>query len=358
MRRILAGLAVLALLAVGALYMQRGPLALAVMKRTVSTAMATDVIKGLPDGLHVAVCGSGGPLPDGDRGGPCTAVIAGKRLFLVDTGDGAGRTLGRMGVGDPNGVVLLTHFHSDHIDGLGNVALQRWAGFNAATRLKVYGTTGVERVVAGFNEAYALDAGYRTAHHGEPVAPSSGAGMEAHPIVFPAGVDQVVVLEEDGVKVTAFLIDHGPIKPAVGYRFDYKGRSVVVSGDTAPSAVLTRMSKGVDLLVHEAQSTELVNLLNAGAKQAGNPKRAKIFDDILNYHTSPEAAAGIASKAGVKTLLLTHIIPPLPLRALEIPFLGDSRKIFSGRLWIARDGDLVSLPAGGTAAATRTNLLH
>eukprot|EP01035_Chromulina_nebulosa_P042792 gene42792-57943_t len=124
MKRIRTGLLVVIMLAgVGAWFL-RGDLAIRLMERRLAVGMATNVVAGLPDGLHVAVCGSGGPFPDGDRGAPCTAVIAGKRLFIVDTGEAAGRTLGRMGIAG-NSVVLLTHFHSDHIDGLGNVAMQR-----------------------------------------------------------------------------------------------------------------------------------------------------------------------------------------------------------------------------------------
>lgn len=347
MKRILTGLLIVLALVLAGAYALRGPLAIRLMERRLASAMSTNVVASLPDGLNVAICGSGGPFPDGDRGAPCTAVIAGKRVFIVDTGEAAGRTLGRMGIGGDS-VVLLTHFHSDHIDGLGNVALQRWAGGNLATPLKLYGPTGVEKIAAGFTQAYIQDSSYRTAHHGVAVAPPSGAGVEARPFAFPEGQDSVVVLEEDGVRITAFKVDHGPVEPAVGYRFDYKGRSVVISGDTAPSPVVARFAKGADLLVHEALSPRLVGLIEAAALKAGNTKRAKIMNDILNYHTSPDQAADIATKAGVKALLLNHVVPPLPLRALEGPFLGDAREIFTGQLWLARDGDLIGLPAGGS----------
>lgn len=347
MKRILAGLIVLALLVGGGLYAMRGQLALKVMERRVVEGMTADRVGSLPDGLHVVVCGSGGPFPDADRGAPCTAVIAGKRLFIVDTGEAAGRTLGRLGIGgDP--VVLLTHFHSDHIDGLGNVALMRWVGGNRATPLPLYGAPGVERVAAGFNEAYTFDGAYRTAHHGADVAPPSGAGITPRPIKIPEGSDSVVVLEEDGVKVTAFRVDHGPVEPALGYRFDYKGRSVVISGDTSASPIVAAQARGVDLLVHEALSPELVKLLQDGSSRAGLPKRAKIMADIPDYHTSPVDAARIAQSSGAKALLLTHIVPPLPVRALEGPFLGKARDAYDGPLWIARDGDLLSMPAGGS----------
>lgn len=356
MKRVLLGVGLLAAIVGGGLYAFRGEIALAAMKAAVADQMAVNVVDRLPDGLHVAVCGAGAPLPDPSRGGPCTAVIAGKRMFVVDTGESAARTLGRMGLGSSDAAVLLTHLHSDHFDGLGNVALQRWAGFSTATRLPLYGPTGVERVAAGFNEAYAIDSGYRTAHHGPEVAPPSGAGIEARPFAVPAGADSIVILDEDGVKITAFRVSHDPVDPAVGYRFDYKGRSVVISGDTAPSPVLERQSKGVDLLVHEALSPNMVAILRDGAIRAGKPKRAKIFADIPGYHTSPEDAARIAQRSGAKALLLTHIIPPLQVRALEGPFAGEARKLYRGPLWIARDGDLITLPAGGGEPKRKTLL--
>ena len=135
------------------------------------------------------------------------------------------------------------------------------------------------------------------------------------------------------------------------------GRSVVLSGDTAPSPVVAKYAKGVDLLVHEALSPTLVNLIRAASLKAGNAKRAQIMVDIQNYHTTPGAAAAIARDDKVGALLLNHIVPPLPMKALEGPFLGDARKVYTGPLWIARDGDLISLPAGDRTI-TRTSLLH
>lgn len=357
MRRVLVGLGILAMLALGGAWLLRDRIALDLLKRGVARTMAANVVGALPDGLHVAVCGAGGPLPDGDRGGPCTAVIAGRRLFIVDAGEGAGRTLGRMGLAAPDTVVLLTHFHSDHIDGLGNVALQRWAGQSAGAPLTLYGPPGVERVAAGLNEAYAQDFGYRIAHHGEAVVPPAGAGLAARPFAFPAGADRVVILDEGGLRVTAFRVDHGPVEPAVGYRFDYKGRSVVVSGDSAASAVVAREAGGVDLLVHDALSPRLVGILREASLAAGRPNRAKVFADIPGYHASPEQVAAMAADKGVRAVLLTHIVPPLPIRGLEGPFLGDARKVFRGPLWIACDGDLFSLPAG-SRDVTRKSLLR
>jgi ribonuclease Z len=318
--------------------------------------MSSDPVAELPDGLHAAIAGSGSPLPDRERGNPCVAVLAGGRVFVVDAGERASETLNRMGI-DPGRIesVLLTHFHSDHIGGLPSLTIQRWVAEGTTTRLRVIGPPGVERVVSGLNEAYALDSGYRTAHHGEAVAPSAAGGMEAETFPFPES-DPAVVIEGDGLRVTAFAVDHFPAEPAVGFRFDYGGRSLVISGDTSYTPSLVRASRGADLLIHDALSPELTGLVGNAAAQAGLEGRAKIFADIVDYHASPGEAADAAREAGVGALALTHIVPPLPLKGLEGPFLGDARERFGGPLWLARDGDLYSLPVGGEGVE-RSNMI-
>lgn len=337
----------LVLIAGGGLWLARGPLALALMDRVMARNMAADPLADLPDGLHVALCGAGSPMPDVSRGGPCTAVVAGQRLFIVDTGSGASRNLTLMSL-PPARVeaILLSHFHSDHMDGLGELLMQRWASSSAAAPTPVYGPPGVETVLAGFAQAYSLDRGYRIAHHGPDVTPPAGYGATPRPFAIPEGETSLVILDEQDLKITAFRVDHDPIEPAVGYRFDYKGRSAVISGDTTPSPVVEAQARGADLLVHEALSIDLVNRQRAAAEAAGRANLARIFEDITDYHTTPEQAAQLAERAGVKFLLLNHIVPPLPIRALEGPFLGEARGQFSGPLKVGRDGDLISLPAG------------
>ena len=325
----------------------RGRAALAAVRRTLPGRMAADPVAALPDGLHAAIAGSGSPLPDPRCGNPCVAVIAGGRVFVVDAGEGASETLNRMQMPAQRiEAVLLTHFHSDHIGGLGSLAIQRWAATTATAPLRVLGPPGVERVVAGYNEAYAMDSGYRTAHHGEAILPSTGAGLTAEPFALPESEDSRVVVQDDDLTIAAFTVDHAPAEPAVGFRFDYRGRSLVISGDTAHTQALVRASKGADLLIHDALSRELLKLAKDAARAAGLHERAKIFSDLPDYHASPGEAADAAREAGVRALVLTHIVPPLPMKALEGPFLGDSAERFGGPLWIARDGDLYSIAAG------------
>jgi len=156
----------------------------------------------------------------------------------------------------------------------------------------------------------------------------------------------VTLIDEPNLKVIAFPVDHEPVEPAVGYLFIYKGRRAVISGDTAPSARLEAAARGADVLVHEGLAPNLVAIQRQAALAHGRTNLAQIFHDILAYHTTPEQAAGIAQRAQVRMLLFTHIIPPLPMDALEGAYLGRAQQIFHGRIRVGHDGDFISLPAG------------
>jgi ribonuclease Z len=132
----------------------------------------------------------------------------------------------------------------------------------------------------------------------------------------------------------------------VGYRFDYKGRSLVISGDTLPCESLRRQAAGVDLLMHEALQPTMVRTLSRLNQASGRTNIANITEDILSYHTFPEEAARIAAAAGAQHLLLYHVIPPLPVSILNKTFMGDAKKFFNGPITIGVDGLLFSMPAG------------
>jgi ribonuclease Z len=329
-----------------AAYAFRAPLAVALVKRVAARQLGVDALAELPDGLHVGLCGAGSPFPDEKRSGPCTLVVAGKRLFVFDAGAGSARNIARMGFNHGRiEAIFLTHFHSDHIDGLGELMLQRWVSVSNTAPVPVHGPAGVEAVVAGLTQAYAQDQHYRVAHHGETAMPSSGTGGKALPFATePLG--RVVLLKDGDLEIAAFSVDHAPVHPAVGYRISYKGRSVVLSGDTKLSSAVQREAMGVDLLVHEALSTPLMAMLGEAAAQAQRPNLKKLFADIVDYHSSPEQAAQTARAANVGYLLLNHIAPPLPMPGLEKAFLGESEALYGGPIQVGADGDFVSLPVG------------
>jgi len=298
------------------------------------------------DGLKVVFCGTGSPLPSAKRAQACTAIFAGDKFFLVDIGTGSWETLQAAGVPAARlAGIFLTHFHTDHIGDLSEANLGSWIAGRAAP-LSVYGPEGAGRIVGGENEAFALDSLYRTAHHGGAIAPTETAGLSA--IAFDAGAP-AVIFEKDGLKVTAFPVKHDPVKPAVGYRFDYRGRSVVVSGDTAYSDSLIENARGADLLIHEAQANHMVAIMRAAAAKAGNAGLANILADIPSYHTSPQDAARAANAAGAEWLVMTHLTPAPDNRAAKRIFLRGVSKIRSKNLKIAEDGMTVLLPAAGGA---------
>lgn len=353
-----AGALVALALLLGGAWLMRGPIAVALVKRAYATAMRGDPIAEMPDELSVGLCGSGSPMPDPARAGPCVAVVAGHQLFVVDTGPGSTRRLALMRLPPADvSAVFLTHFHSDHIGDLGELMLQRWGGGAATTPLPIYGPTGVDQVVAGFNEAYSLDRGYRVAHHGPKVMPPSGAAGVAHPFAISKTGPNVLVLSEPDLQVIAFPVDHEPVEPAVGYLFIYKGRRLVVSGDTAPSPRLEAAARGADVLTHEGLAPNLVAIQHDAAVKAGKWNIAAVTHDILSYHSSPEAVAGIAQRAGVRYLLFDHIIPPLPTTALDGPFLSRAPQIYHGPIRVGQDGDFVSISAA-SGEIRYTNRLH
>jgi ribonuclease Z len=346
-KTLILGLGLLAVLFIG-FQLAKPKLVAKAFNKRVAQNVGVDPTADLVDGLHVYICGAGSPLPDPLRSGPCTAVLAGDQAFVFDTGSGSARNLGPIGfpVGRTNAIVL-THLHSDHIDGLGEMLLGTWINGGRTTPTPVFGPKGTAQVVEGFNTAYRIDSTYRTAHHGADIADPNGFGAVATEIKM-AG-DSVIVWDSGDVKITAFKVSHEPIDPAFGYRIDYKDRSVVISGDTAYDPRIARAAKGVDVLLHEALNPDMVRTLEKGARANNSPRLAKIFFDIQDYHTSPIDAARIANQAGATELVLTHIVPMLPSDALIPTFVKGADAEFSGKITVARDGLILRLPAGSDA---------
>ncbi|MBI5030784.1 MAG: MBL fold metallo-hydrolase [Chloroflexi bacterium] len=343
-RAFIVGGAVLVLLVGGVWFLNNLPDF--AVKMLINTAVSTNrkAKHFEEDALYVITTGTGAPLPDPNRAGPQTIVIAGDQILVFDAGPGSTRQLELIIDASSVDALFLTHYHSDHIGDMGELMLKRWATSGPAEPLPIYGPPGIEEVVAGFEAAYQLDKGYRIAHHGVEAVPPSGAGGEVH--LFDLGTDLMasdVVYEEDGVQVIAFNVDHTPVFPAVGYRVTYKGKSVVISGDTIFTESLIHHSMGADVLVSEALNHEMSSMVSEATRDFEN-NASLVAEDIKDYHITPEQAGIVARDAGIPYLLITHVLPPVPNQILVNPFLRDARAIYDGEVYMANDGTRVKIP--------------
>lgn len=295
------------------------------------------------DALYVITTDTGAPLPDLNRVDPQAAVLAGDQVLAFDAGPGSTRQLELIVDASSIDALFMTHYDSDHIGDMGEVMLKRWATSGSAEPLPIYGPPGIEEVVAGFETAYQLDVGYRVDHHGEEAVPPSGPGSEVH--LFDLGSDlmaSAVVYEQDGVQVIAFNVDHAPIFPAVGYRVTYKGKSVVISGDTIFTESLIHHAMSADVLVSKALNHDMSTMVSEATRDFDN-NASIVAEDIKDYHITPEQAGIVARDAGVPYLLITHVLPPVPVDILVNPFLRDARAVFDGEINIANDGTMVKI---------------
>jgi ribonuclease Z len=304
----------------------------------------------LHDGLlHIITVGTGSPAPDPRRVQSCVAVLADGAFLMFDAGAASAWRADqlRLPMADLN-AVFLTHLHSDHIADLPLMADISWR-YGRTHELQVYGPEGTEKVVAGFSQAFGPDVGFRYASKENPDVPLEVALPVSHDIKTPGPTRAVLVYRhKNGLAVYAFLVEHPPVWPAFGYRIEYKGRAVVLSGDTRRSENVVRQARGADILIHEAFNKKLVDRMVALGREEAHSDRyakmtARMVKGVQDYHSSPVDAAQIAAQAGVKTLVLTHIIPPMGGRAArflvtERLFLQGVADAYHGKVLIAEDG--------------------
>jgi ribonuclease BN (tRNA processing enzyme) len=268
-------------------------------------------------GTKVVILGSGTPVPNPDRSGPATAVIAQGRPYIVDAGPGIVRRAAeaaRRGARqlDPRllDTLFLTHLHSDHTAGLPDLWLTP-AAVGRPRPLRVFGPPGTARMARHLEAAWSEDLAIRT--EDESPGRSRGYGLEVKEI------EPGIVFEDENVKVTAFAVDHGAWEHALGYRFDTPDRSVVVSGDTAPVDSVVEACDGCDVLVHDVYC-------EAGWRP-GPPSWRRYH---ATHHTSGPQLAEIASRAEPGLLVLTHLL-----------LFGCSEKRLLSEVTAGYDGEVV-----------------
>jgi len=289
------------------------------------------------DMLRVFLIGSGGPFNNEVRVTSCIAVIAEGEFLLIDVGPGTYRNVDIMKLPTPYlSKILLTHFHSDHIGDLGEANMMSWAN-GRIKPLEIYGPEGVEKVVNGFIMAYEHDTGYRIAHHGKDTIPPEAGTPISKTIKFSDPNERILCFETNRLKVYAFQVDHSPVKPAIGYRIEYKGNVVVITGDTKKTNTLAEHCKDADILFIEAISFEMLNIMIENLKRNNLNRLAKIMKDIQNYHMEPVVAARVAKEAGVKKLVYVHVTPPLTNKTTEDLYLKGVSDNFDGEIILGKD---------------------
>lgn len=302
----------------------------------VSTGMSQLVIAQEFDGLKITLCGTSSPIPAPGRAQACVAVETPEHLYIIDAGSGSAATanLSNVPMEKLRGI-LITHFHSDHISDIGDFNLNSWVA-GRPEPLQIIGPTGVERIVDGFNMAYELDRGYRVAHHGAELLNPELGTLQSKTIA------EGVIVDQDGLRITAFEVSHPPIEPAFGYRLDYGGRSVVISGDSLVTDKIVEISNGADVVLHDAMSLQLVRGAAGMARTTGNTRLATVLQDIQDYHATTEDLNRLSSEAEIGQLALYHLVPA-PRNAMALR--AFSNDIPEGAL-LTEDGMVISLPAG------------
>jgi ribonuclease Z len=241
------------------------------------------------DNLKIVLLGTAvGPRVDLAQFGASTLVEAGSIRLLFDCGRGATLRLAQVDV--PVGSIsrlFLTHLHSDHVIQIPDLLLTGWVGGGRVVPLNVWGPTGTRAMMNHMQETFAFD--IHTRRDVDEKAPADGIKVVSHDI------KQGVVFDEQGVKVTAFLVDHGPVSPAFGYRVDYRGHSVVLSGDTRVSENLIRFAQGVDVLVHEVIDPDVIRARGQASAEA-----------IIAHHTTPEEAGEVFNRVKPRLAVYSH----------------------------------------------------
>jgi ribonuclease Z len=279
--------------------------------------------------IKVILLGTGTPQPIMERFGYSTLVQAGSEILLFDAGRGCLQRLRQLNISyDKINALFLTHLHSDHIVGLPDLWLTGWLVSKRVTPLNVFGPTGTGEMLDNLRKAFAFDIRMRVEDDKRSEEGSKFLVNE---------IQQGVIYEKNGVKVTAFEVDHFPIVPAFGYRIEYNGHSVVLSGDTRYSENVIKFAKGADLLIHEVA-------IAPDTLSKSDPQY-----HILMHHTTPEQAAKVFNAVHPKLAVYSHIVKIQGRTEEDI--MKKTKAIYPGEAIMGED--LMSFSIGDTISVKK-----
>jgi ribonuclease Z len=309
--------------------MSKSFLAVVALVSGISLAGQTSDVKtatSSPVPLKVTILGSGGGPPvDLERYGPSILVqSANGDKLLFDCGRGFAQRLTEYGLAlGAVDKLFLTHLHSDHILSIPDLLLVGWLT-GRKTPLQVWGPAGTKSMMDSLGKAFEFDIKARSDFDDR----LSKEGIRA----AAKDIEEGVIYENNGVRVTAFLVDHGPVKPALGYRVDFAGRSVAMSGDTRFSENLIRHSQGVDLLIHESAGAGRVNPPNPRQTERERMQQEK----VVGIHTPADQTALVFNRVKPRLAVYAHGGGPLAV--------AEARKTYAGPL---EDGeDVMTIEIG------------
>ena len=270
--------------------------------------------------MQITLLGTGVPTPNPKRRGPAQLIKTGNVNVLVDCGSGTVNQLVQGNVSPPQiNNVLITHHHSDHYIDLDHFIITRWI-MGADKPLHIYGPIRQKKIIENMLAVHEYDLKIRVEHQGT---------KRPLPEVIVHEIGEEIEMEIDGLKTRAFHVEHPPVDPAFGYRFDTQDRSIVISGDTRPCENIIKNAYNVDLLVHECMHSAKVPFVPGGGWKSAEHR----IEAMARYHTFPEKLGLIAKDANPKILATTHMVSHSePSELTEI--IGHD---YSGALVIGED---------------------
>lgn len=299
-----------------------------------------DLLEG--SDMKLITVGTAAPLP-GDRVQTCNVIFVNGQFLIFDVGRGAASAIEKLRL--PQHLIeaiFISHWHSDHYLDLPHLVNRSWI-LGRQSPLAIYGPEPIDSIIGGMRSFLYQDQIFREAHHGQEILVRSNAEVVPHTIAYQDSQYGSVVYDHNGVRVTAFEVDHQPVRSSLGFRVDYMGKSIVLSGDTKYCENIITYAKDADILVHEAVQKDFII---RGAKlqdRLGNHRNATMLRDLLEYHASAEEAAKVAAAAGVKKLILSHLAPTPENPVSRRFYVGGLDDIYKGPILLAEDGDIYSI---------------
>ena len=270
--------------------------------------------------IRVILLGTGYPMPQIKQFGPSTCIEIGEEKFLFDCGRGAEIRLSQIGR-DYTCItkLFLTHLHSDHTVGIPDVWLTGWNNCPRTEPMQVWGPTGTKNMMEHLQKAYEYDIHIRR-DIDEKLNPEGAK-------IITREYNEGVIYYQNDIKITAFEVDHGPVKPAYGFRIDYRDYSIALSGDTRPTENLLKYCKGVDLIIHEAICPDWFRDHRPGFSE-------KQIQAVVDHHTTPEQAGIIFKSISPRLAVYSHIENE-PASKSEL--MTSTRKNYDGPLIVGED---------------------